>query len=453
MRLFNCFNKGFTYLNYLLFSLAIVLSNKAFTQDARYDEPTLDALSLEELMNIPLNTDYSKHQIYQSDINPIDENTINFGLIVPISQFPLYSAEVVAAADLATLHINNNGGILGNRLAILRADDYENTPVSAALAQRLATEFNVKALLGPATSDSVADVLQKVAIPNNIPLISHAASTMALTEIGGQHAFWRMVANNAQQVELMFNFLLKKTNHRNVYIISGRELYSEEIRSGLIEKFKQAKETQINYYAVSNLVRIESMDLEDEIKAIQSSGATAIVMTVQNAQVIPMINKIKKHWNGPFPMILLGDNVTPKYLTDASLGKISECIMTYVASPKELSNELKRNMKKKLKFETAMFDAAYIYDATILLAMGLEISEFFNIPVKTAIESITADGYAINHDDYSNILTLVKKHKELSFTGYSGRVHFNGTGDNLAASMTIYPIVHSEQAPDCLKNR
>ncbi|WP_144394262.1 ABC transporter substrate-binding protein [Pleionea sediminis] len=417
------------------------------------EESSIKSLSIKELINIPLDQDYSKYQIYQSDTNQVAEDTVNYGLIVPISEFPVYSSEVVAAADSAASFINQHGGINGRRLVLLRADDHENTPVSAQLAERLANEFKVEALLGPATSDSVADVLKKVAIPQNIPIISHAASSMKLTEIGGQHAFWRMVANNNQQVQIMGDFLYQQQGHKKVFIISGRELYSREIRNGLLDYYKARNDALIDFLAISNRVLLPNMDMKDEIQAIQASGTTALVITLQNAQVIPMLEKIKAHWQGDFPLIVLGDNVTPKYLVDAQLGTISQCILTYVASPKELSTELKDTIMTLFDVDTSMFDAAYIFDATVIFAMAQTLAEQFDLSMREAVTIVADNGHPIDYKDFPNIVELYKKHKQFQFNGYSGRVHFNQQGENLSAYMKIYPIAANKLNPSCLQKQ
>ncbi|WP_164503603.1 ABC transporter substrate-binding protein [Pleionea sediminis] len=418
--------------------------------ESRIDEASIKSLSIKELVNIPLTIDYDKAQIYQSDINQMGKKTVNYGFIVPISEYPAYSSEVVAAADMAAEYINQHGGINGRRLVLLRADDQENTPVSARLAKRLVEEFNVEAIIGPATSDSVADVLKRVALPKNIPMISHSASSMKLVNMGANHPFWRMVTNNQQQIKLMTEFMYQEKGHKKVFIFSGRGIYSEEIRQGVIDFYRPIKDTHTDFMAISNLVTLANMNLEDEFKAIQASGVTALLITLQNHQVIPILRKIKQHWRGDFPLIIIGDNATRKYLVDAQLGSISECILTYVASTTHLSPELQEKIMKQFDVDTSLFDAAYIYDATMLLAMGQTLAERFNLSMKEAVNAIASDGYPIKYSDFPNLIELYKKHKKFQYQGYSGRVHFNSVGDNLVAYMKLYPLAETDKNPPCL---
>ncbi|WP_144392200.1 ABC transporter substrate-binding protein [Pleionea sediminis] len=404
----------------------------------------LTTLSIKELMNIPLDVNYTKERIFQSDINPVSESSVNFGILAPISSFPIYSAEIIAAADLAAEHINNHGGINGQRLAIIRADDQENTHVSADLADILVKRHNVKAIVGPATSDSVADVLERVAIPKNIPLITQAASAMKLSDIGGKHLFWRMVANNQQQIDLIFNYLYTKEQHKKIFIIGGRDIYSKEIIHGLKVHYGNTKNAQSDHLAISKLVYLDGMNLEDEIRAIQSKNVTAIVLTLPTDQMLAIIKKIRRYWQGSFPLILAADTVKPKYIIDANLGEISHCILTYVSSPTELSPDLRDRVIALLNRDSAGFDAAYVYDAIILFSMAKALSDKFDLDFKKTMLRLTSNGYPISHFDYPDIVALYKKYGSFKYSGYSGRINFNNQGDNLTANMKIYPISQKE---------
>jgi len=422
------------------------LNEQAITVPALQEESTstsqLNDLSLKELINIPLNDNYSQHTIHQLTSNKIDDKTINFGILAPISEFPIYSAEIIAAADMAAQLVNKNGGINGRWLVILRADDRENTPVSAMLAKQLVEDYKVEAIIGPATSNSVADVLRQVAIPNNIPIISQAASSMLLSEIGGDHAFWRMVANNSQQLNLMVDYLHQQLDHDKVFLITGRDIYSREIASGLTDYFEQVESGWTDQLAISDLVYLAEMNLEQEIKSFQKQGVTAVVITLVNDQVQEMIQKIQQHWEGKYPIIMVGDTVTPKYLIDAELGDISACIFSYVGTPKDLQASLGEKIAKAIDTNATGFDSAYIFDATMILSMAKVLSEKFNLPMKQAVQLLTGDGHPIKHSDFSILPDLYQQHRVFSYYGFSGRVHFNQQGDNLTAYTKVYSIAN-----------
>ena len=400
----------------------------------------LEELSLKELINIPLKEDYSQHTIHQSKTNRVDDESVNFGIMAPISEFPVYSAEIIAASDMAAEFINTNGGINGRRLVILRADDKESTPVSALLAEQLIKEHRVEAIIGPATSDSVVDVLQQVTIPNKVPLISQAASSNVLSEVGGNYQFWRMVANNEQQLKLMSDYLHKQLKHKRVYLMTGRDIYSREIADGLTEYFDSLENGWVGQLAISDLVHLAEMSFAKEIKSIQEQGVTTIVITLVNAQVKDMIRKIQQHWSGKYPIIMVGDTVTPKYLVDAHLGDINSCIFSYVGTQSDLKPALSNKISEAIDTIATGFDGAYVFDATMILSMAKILSEKFDLSIKQAVSLIASDGHPIKFTDFAKLVDLYRQHKSFSYFGYSGRVLFNAKGDNLTAYSKVYSI-------------
>ncbi len=410
----------------------------------------LQELSLQELMSIPLNQELESFRIYQSPQNPIGENSIQFGLFVPITEFPVYSSEIVVAADMAVQFVNQHGGILGKKLVLLRADDKENTSVSASLAKQMVEKYNVQAFIGPSTSDSVVDVMLKVSIPYHIPLITQGASTMKLTEIAGDHEFWRMTTNNRQQLELITDFLHVKKGHEKILLVTGRDLYSEEIAQGIKQYYSSVDSAVVKHLSVSDLVYLDVMDLQEDIQAAQEQGITAIVTTLVNQQVKAFLSKIKNHWHGTFPTIVIGDTVTPKYLIDADLGEIINCIFSYDGTHGSFSSDITHEIEKIIDTKATGFHGAYIYDAVMIQAMGRVIADEFGFSIKEAIQKVAGDGYKFQYKDFKNLVSLFRQHGELSYYGYSGRVHFSNRGDNLSAKKSMYSIGELKKPAKCL---
>jgi len=192
------------------------------------------------------------------------------------------------------------------------------------------------------------------------------------------------------------------------------------------------------------------MSLEDELQSFQQNGGTAIIVTVTNNQVRGVLKQIEKFWQGKFPIIMVGDVVTPKYLIETPMGKISQCVVTYVGSPEDFDPKLERHISSVLEIDSARFDTAYMYDATMILAMAKTLSHHFNLTMKQAVSRIASDGHPIQYTDYPNIKALYAKHQRFSYHGYSGRVHFNDKGDNLTAFTRIYPLAKKSKRNHCL---
>lgn len=401
----------------------------------------LTALSISELLNIPLWEEERVVSVFQSDTNKVSADTINFGLLVPYSQFPAYASEATIAADLAVKLINQSGGIDGKRLVVIRGDNKINSPISAELARTLVTDYRVDVLIGPGTSGSAKDVLQQVANVYDVPVISQAASAVQLTENAAPGLFWRLVANNHQQVRLMLEHLLNDRAHKRISVIAGRDLYSVEIVEG-VKQFvtDNAPDVTVDILQLSGQVNLVAMDLSEEVGNIQKSGATGIIVTLPLHQMDTMLKKLAMHWQGDFPEVLTTDVAKPSYLRSANLGPISKCIWSYVSAPSQLNQFLKQQIEQTLNTDPAAYDAAYIYDAVILAAMAKQLELTQGLTFAEAMQNVASTGKPVTYSDYGRISNLLKRHKRLSYSGYSGRVLFDSNGDNVTANLKLYAL-------------
>jgi ABC-type branched-subunit amino acid transport system substrate-binding protein len=435
---------------YILMFTSVALAEHTSTSDKE-----LAALSINELLNIPLSEEREKNRIFQSDVNKISADTINFGLMMPFSIFPEYSANAVVAADLAANIINRAGGINGQRLVLIRANNKINAPISAPLAKALVEDYKAQAIIGPGTTDSVYDVLKEVTLPKQIPLISQAASSIKLTELANGGPFWQLVANNHQQVSLMMDYLVKELDHKSVYVIAGRDIYSTEIVEGIENYIKRSNKTiKSGVMLISDLVFLDGMDLSQDIKQIQNQDFQSIIITVQLHQMNEMIRKIEQHWQGPLPTIMATDVAKLSYLRDAKHGRISECILSYVSSPNEIDQVLQAYITNMINTDSAAYDAAYVFDGVMLFGMAKQLESTQGVSFKQAMLALTSkDGKNIGSNDYAKIQGLFKQHKKLSYSGYSGKIQFNAKGENETAQMAIYPLVDkiSSKSNACLQ--
>lgn len=411
----------------------------------------LNSLSIKELLNISISPKDNSVGIFQSDINQISNNTFNLGLLAPFTAYTEYSAEATVAADLAANLINQNGGVQGKRLVIIRADETINSPETAELAKILVDRYKVKGLIGPGTSVSAQHVLSNVVRQSEVALITQAASSVALSNLVTPGKFWRLVANNNQQVRLFMDHVVRDKGHNKVYIIAGRDLASEEILNGIKHYQTQNASLDIDYMKISGLVQLEIMDLSEEIKEIQKRGFSSIVITLPFGQMHTMIRKIGSVWNGPFPFVLATDVAKPTYLLNADLGPITGCIGTYLSAPTQLNTQLKESIESKLDTVAAAYDAAYIYDAVILMAMAFQVSHRLGISFEESMRRITSSGLSISDSDYPNIVDLINYHGKLSYSGYSGRILFDVLGDNVTANLELYLLKDFyERDSDCI---
>ena len=119
---------------------------------------------------------------------------------------------MAAAAELAWAEISASGAWLGGQTIVpVRANSgCTDVPLATASAERLITSDGVVALMGPDCSGVTIAVLQNVAMPNGIPILSPSATSPALTTIEDNGLFFRTAPSDARQGQLVAEVLMER---------------------------------------------------------------------------------------------------------------------------------------------------------------------------------------------------------------------------------------------------
>ena len=114
-----------------------------------------------------------------------------------------------AGADLAIAEINAAGTLLdGATVTAIRADSTcIDAGAATAAAEGLVTGDMVNAIMGADCSGVTGAVLQNVARPNGIVMISPSATSPALSQAEDDGLFFRVAPSDARQGEVMTNVL------------------------------------------------------------------------------------------------------------------------------------------------------------------------------------------------------------------------------------------------------
>jgi branched-chain amino acid transport system substrate-binding protein len=120
--------------------------------------------------------------------------------------------DMAAASELAAKEISDSGKLLdGSTVTIVRADSTcTDAAAATAAAERLVTGDAVKGIIGGDCSGVTGAVLQGVARPNGIVMISPSATSPALTTAEDDGLFFRTAPSDAREGEVMAATLVEK---------------------------------------------------------------------------------------------------------------------------------------------------------------------------------------------------------------------------------------------------
>ncbi len=163
--------------------------------------------------------------------------TIKIGLNYELSgNVSTYGTSLVQGIELAYKEINADGGVLGQQVELIKADNQSKTDEAANISSRLATRDKVVAILGPATSGNT-----KAALPpaqeNKVPLISASATAddVTLDSSGNvrEYVFKTCFSDSFQGIT-MANFAKSEFNYTKAAILRDN---TSDYAKGLSENF------------------------------------------------------------------------------------------------------------------------------------------------------------------------------------------------------------------------
>jgi branched-chain amino acid transport system substrate-binding protein len=119
---------------------------------------------------------------------------------------------MASGAEMAAKEISDSGKLLdGSTITILRADSTcVDAAAATAAAERLVTGDGVKGIVGGDCSGVTGAVLQGVARPNGIVMISPSATSPALSTAEDDGLFFRTAPSDAREGEVMAQTLVEK---------------------------------------------------------------------------------------------------------------------------------------------------------------------------------------------------------------------------------------------------
>ncbi len=172
--------------------------------------------------------------IYLNNLQVATEPTHTVAAVLPFSQFPEASAEVLRGIAQAQQQLNRQGGIGGKRLVIVLADDRNQPDFARKIAKRLAEMPNLLGVIGHGGSDTTlaaADIYKQNQLVTIAPLSS-------ATQLSGHSPYlFRTMPSDRLPAKALGQYMsdrLKKD--RAIVFFNSTSTYSQSLKS----EFKNA---------------------------------------------------------------------------------------------------------------------------------------------------------------------------------------------------------------------
>lgn len=143
------------------------------------------------------------------------------------------------SAELAFKEVTDSGMLLGGRALVpVRADSTcIDSAAATAAAERLITSDNVTAIMGADCSGVTTAILNNVAVPNGVVLVSPSATSPALSTIEDKGLFFRTAPSDARQGAVLAT-ILKEKGIKSVAVTYTNNDYGKGLSDAFSSNFK-----------------------------------------------------------------------------------------------------------------------------------------------------------------------------------------------------------------------
>ncbi|HUF57117.1 MAG TPA: ABC transporter substrate-binding protein [Thermohalobaculum sp.] len=227
------------------------------------------------------------------------------------------------SAELAIKEVNESGNLLGGEVTLepVRADStcIDNAAATAA-AERLVNSDNVVAIVGADCSGVTTAVVNNVAVPNGVPIISPSATSPALSTIEDNDLFFRTSPSDARQGEVLANILMDK-GVEEVAVTYTNNDYGK----GLADAFEQFYTELGGEVTISTSHEDGKGDYSAEVGALQASGSDVLcVFGYADQGGVGVIRSAVD--SGAFDRFCLGDGMFSESLIEAIGPDLNETV-------------------------------------------------------------------------------------------------------------------------------
>lgn len=331
-----------------------------------------------------------------------------------------------SAAEMAMKEVSDSGKLLdGVKVESVRADSTcVDAAAATAAAERLVTSDGVKAIMGADCSGVTGAILQGVARPNGIVMVSPSATSPALSTADDDGLFFRTAPSDARQGQIVSNILTGK-GVKSVAITYTNNDYGK----GLADAIKENFEKDGGSVTIVAAHEDGKGDYSAEVGALAQAGGEVLVVAGYLDQGGKGIIQGALD-TGAFDSFYLPDGMVGDAIAEAMGSGLDN---SYGANPGTDSPGAAsfQDMAKAAGFDGTSAFAAESYDAAALIMLAMEAAKSVeSADLKEHVLHVAnAPGEKIFPGELAKALELIKAGTDIDYVGASA-VELIGPGES-----------------------
>ena len=338
------------------------------------------------------------------------------------------TSHMAAAAELAMTEVNASGKAANGMVFVpVRGDSTcADSAAATAAGERMVTAEGVKGIVGADCSGVTGAVLQNVARPNGIVMVSPSATSPALSSAEDDGLFFRTAPSDAREGEVMADILMEK-GVKSIALTYSNTDYGK----GLAEAIAAS------YIAKGGVVTINiphedgKADYAAEVASLAAAGGDLLVVAGYLDQGGKGIIQGSLD-SGAFsqfglPGGMVGDSLPLAIgpALDGSYGQVAQSDSAGAAILTEMGKTNSTPFEAASPYSMESYDAA----ALIMLAMSAAGSTDSKVYATKIMDIANAPGEKILPGELGKALELIAAGTDIDYDGASG-VELIGAGES-----------------------
>ena len=332
------------------------------------------------------------------------------------------------AAELAMSEANASGKVAnGWTFVPVRADDTcGDSAAGVTAAERLVTAEGVKGIMGGDCSGVTGAVLQNVARPNGIAMVSPSATSPALSTAEDDGLFFCTAPSDAREGEVMADILVEH-GIKSIALTYSNTDYGK----GLAEAISGAFTAKGGTVTIDIPHEDGKADYSAEVASLAAAGGDILVVAGYLDQggkgIIQASLDAGAFSKFGLPGGMVGDNL-PKVIgpaLDGSFGQVAQSDSPGAAILTEMGKTAATPFDATSPYSMESYDAA----ALIMLAMQAAGSTDSKVYSQKIMDIANAPGEKILPGEIGKALQLIAEGKDIDYDGASG-VELIGPGES-----------------------
>ena len=354
---------------------------------------------------------------------------IKLGIVIGFTG-PIESltGSMAAAAEMAMAEATASGKLLGgSTVTAVRGDSTcGDSAAGTAAAERVVTADGVKGIVGGDCSGVTGAILQNVARPNGIVMVSPSATSPALTAAEDDGLFFRTAPSDAREGEVMADILVEK-GVKSIALTYTNNDYGKGLADAIATSFT----------AKGGVVTINAShedgkaDYSAEVAALAAAGGDLLVVAgyldqggkgiIQNALDTGAFTTFG------LPGGMVGDNLPLAIgaALDGSYGQVAQSDSAGAATMVEMGKAAATPFDATSPYTMESYDAA----ALIMLAMQAAGSSDPKVYKDKLLDVANGPGEKILPGELAKGLELLAAGTDIDYDGASG-VELIGPGES-----------------------